>query len=94
VISVTLDDTRLISNVVPLLKLTTSEHGIYKSSIRNSEEQSNSIQFLRRKVLFITVMLYNSWHAGTHIDCLSTYVNSSLVLDHWSTIWIMNDLQF
>jgi len=33
-----LDDTRLISSVVSLLKLIPSEHGIFKSSICNYEE--------------------------------------------------------
>jgi len=61
-----LNDTHLI--IVPLLKLTTSEHGIYKSSICNSEEQNNIVQLLCRKVLSIAVMLYNSQHAGTHND--------------------------
>jgi len=55
-----LDETRLISYVVSLLKLTTSEHGMYKSSICNYEEQNNNIaQHLCRKVLSIAVMLYN-----------------------------------
>jgi len=55
-----LDGSRLISNVVSLLKLTTSEHGIYKSSICNYEEQNNIAQHLCRKVLTIDVKLYNS----------------------------------
>jgi len=53
-----LDDTHLISNVVSLLKLTKSEHGIYNSSICNYEE--NIAQHLCRKVLSIAVTLYNS----------------------------------
>jgi len=32
------DDTRLISNVVSLLKLTTSDHDIYKSPICNYDK--------------------------------------------------------
>jgi len=56
-----LDDTRLISNVVSLLKLTPSEHDIYKSTIYNYEEQKPYIaQLLCRKVVSIAVMLYNS----------------------------------
>jgi len=54
-----LHDTRLISNVVSLLKLTTSKHDIYKSSIRNYEEKINKAQLLHRKVLSIAVMFYN-----------------------------------
>jgi len=34
------DDTCLVSNVVSLLKLTTSEHGIYKLPICNYEEKT------------------------------------------------------
>jgi len=52
---VTNDDTRLISTIVPLLKLTTSEHGMYKSSTCNYEEQNNISQLLRRKVLSIAI---------------------------------------
>jgi len=51
-----------------LLKLTTSEHDIYKPSICNYEEQNNIAELLRWKVLTIAVTLYNFQHAGTHID--------------------------
>jgi len=54
------DDTRLLNTIVPLLELTTPEHDIYKSSICNYEEQNNIAQLLRRKILTIAVMLYNS----------------------------------
>jgi len=55
-----IDDTRLISNVVSLLKLTTSEHGIYKPSIYSYKEKNIIAQLLCRKILTIVVMLYNS----------------------------------